>query len=183
MPKLNPSSEDVRVYEVAIMLQPDLDQKAESLLLADIDKHFEEAKAKLLFKDPWSKRGLAYKIGGYDEAKFVIFYQEMDPAVIRELDKQLRLTKGILRHMIIIPPAGYEAVSYEASYQDWLKNRESVADVKKRKKEEKLTQTVTAQAKRATKRMEAKPKEEVKPLEMKKLDEQLEKLISDDLKL
>ncbi len=180
MPTLIPSSEDVRVYEVAVMIQPDLDQKAESALLAEIDGHFSEAKAKLLFKDPWTKRGLAYKIGGFSEAKFIIFYLEMDPSVIRELDKQLRLTKGLLRHLVVIPPKGYEAVSFEDKYQDWLKNRVTVADVKERKREEKLKQTVTAQAKRATKRMETKPKEEVKPLEIGELTEKLDKLISDD---
>ena len=181
MPLLTPSSEDVRIYEIAVMLQGDLDQKAESVALSDIDSHFSDAKAKLLFKDPWTKRGLSYKIRGFAEAKFVIYYLEMDPAAIRELDKQLRLTKGVLRHLVVIPPMGYEAVSFEDKYQDWLKNRVTVAELKQRKREEKLKQTVTAQAKRVTKRMETKkPKEEAKPLEMGKLTEQLEKLISDD---
>lgn len=180
MPTLIPSSEDVRIYEVAIMLQPDLDQKTESLLLAEIDAHFAEAKATLLFKDPWTKRGLAYKIGGYEEAKFIIYYFEMDPSVVRELDNQLRLLKGLLRHLIVLPPKGYEAVSFESVYQDWLKNRVTVADMRQKKKEDRLKQTVTAQAKRATKRMEEKPKEEVKPLEIGQLTEKLDKLISDD---
>jgi small subunit ribosomal protein S6 len=182
MPTLSPSSEDVRVYEIAVMLQPDLDQKAEATLLSEIDAHFAEAKAKLLFKDPWTKRGLAYEIGGYNEAKFIIFYFEMDPAVIRELDGQLRLTKGLLRHLIVLPPKGYEAVSYEAAYQDWLKNRVTASQMKDRKKEEKLKEAVTKQAKRVTKRIEAKKttKEEVKPLEIGELTEKLDQLISDD---
>jgi small subunit ribosomal protein S6 len=181
MPTLIPSSEDVRIYEVAVMLQPDLDQKAEAAVLAEVDAHFAEAGAKLLFKDVWTKRGLAYKIGGFTEAKFVIFYHEMDPSKLRELDKQLRLTKGVLRHLMVIPPKGYEAVSFEDKYQDWLKNRVTVADIKQRKREEKLKAAVTEQAKRVSKRMEAKkPKEEAKPLEMGQLTEKLDKLISDD---
>lgn len=181
MPTLNPSSEDVRVYETAIMLPPDLDQKAEANLLVEIEDHFKEAEAKLLFKDPWTKRGLAYKIGGFTEAKFVIYYHEMDPSKIRELDAQLRLTKNLLRHMIVIPPKGYEAVSHEEIYQDWLKNRVTASEMKQRKKEEKLKAAVTQQAKRVTKRMESKkPKEEAKPLEMGQLTEKLDQLISDD---
>lgn len=184
MPKLSPSSEDVRIYEIAVMLQPDLDQKAENTLLAELDGLFAEASAKLLFKDPWSKRGLAYKIGGFSEAKYVIYYYEMDPSKLRELDRMIRLTKGVMRHLIVIPPDDYEAVSFEAKYQEWLKTRETVADMKRRKKEEKLTAAVQAQAKRATKRMEAKPKETAKPLEMGQLTDKLDKLISDeDLKL
>ncbi len=180
MPKLSPSNEDVRVYEIAVMYQPDLDQKAETALLGEVEALFAEAKAKLLFKDPWSKRGLAYKIGGFSEAKFVVYYHEMDPSMIRELDKQLRLLKGILRHLIVIPPVGYEAVSYEDMYQNWLKNRVTIADQRQKKKEERLKQTVTAQAKRATKRMDTKPKEAAKPLDAGQLTGALDKLISDD---
>ncbi len=180
MPTLIPSSEDVRVYEIAVMLQPDLDQKAEKNVLSEVEGHFTDAKAVTLFTDPWTKRGLAYNIGGFTEAKFVIFYLEMDPSVIRELDKQLRLTKGVLRHLVVIPPKGYEAVSYEDRYHDWLKNRVTLADQKQQKREDRLKQTVTNQAKRATKRMESKPKEALKPLEIGQLTEQLDKLISDD---
>ncbi len=180
MPTLSPSSEDVRIYEIAVMLQPDLDQKAENTLLAELDGLFTEAAAKLLFKDTWTKRGIAYKIGGFSEAKYVIYYHEMDPSKLRELDRMIRLTKGVLRHMVVIPPDNYEAVSFEARYQEWLKTRETVADVKRRKKEEKLTAAVQAQAKRVSKRIEAKPKEIAKPLEMGQLTEKLDKLISDD---
>lgn len=186
MPTLIASSEDVRVYEIAVMFAPDLDQRTESTLLKDIDQLFADAKAKLLFKDPWSKRGLAYRIGGYDQAKFVIYYYEMDPSMIRELDKQLRLTKGILRHLIVLPPKSYEAVSYEERYNDWMKNRETVADQRKRKKEEKTKELMAVTAKRAQKRKDAAKKEETpaKPLEMKQLSVELDKLISDeDLKM
>ena len=182
MPTLVPSSEDVRVYEFAVMYQPDLDQKAETTLVSEIEALFAEAQGKLLFKDPWTKRGLAYKIGGFEEAKFVIYYYEMPPASVRALDKQLRLQKGVLRHLVVIPPKGYEAVSHEAKYQDWLKNRETVAEVRTRKREEKLKQTVVDQAKRTSKRMETKAKETkaVEPMKKADLDMQLDKLISDD---
>ncbi len=183
MVKLMPSSEDVRVYELALMYQPDLDQKAEKELLANVEAMFTEAKAVLLFKDPWTKRGLAFKIGGFGEAKFVMYYYEIDPSKIRDIDNSLRLEKGVLRHMIIIPPKGYEAVSYEERYQDWLKTRETVAQVRTRQKEEKLTEKVALQAKRKTDRLLREPKVAKAPMqkmEKEKLDATLDKLISDE---
>ncbi len=180
MVKLVPSSEDVRVYEIAVMYQPDLDQKAEKELITAVEGHFAEAKAKQLFKDPWTKRGLAFKIGGYMEAKFVIYYYEADPASIREIDNALRLEKGVLRHLILIPPKGYEAVSFEERYQEWLKNRETVTEVRDRKKEEKLQKSVATQAKRKTEAARTKPKEVSAPMEKEKLDATLDKLISDE---
>ena len=181
MPTLVPSSDEVRIYEIAVMIAPDLDQKSESTLLKEIDELFSEAKATTVFKDSWSKRGLAYPIQGKTEAKFVIYYVEMAPANIREVGNQLTLTKGVMRHLIVIPPKGYEAVSFEAAYTDWLKNRETVADMRKRKKEEKMQEKVLTQTKRAAAaKRAAEPKKEAKPLEMEKLSASLDKLISDD---
>ncbi len=180
MPTLIPSSEDTRVYEIAMMYQPDLEQKAEQTLIKEVEELFAEAQAKLLFKDPWSRRGLAYKIKGFTEAKFVLYYYEMDPSKIREIDNSLRLQKGVLRHLIVIPPKGYEAVSYEDKYQQWLKTRETVTQVRAREREEKAKEKVVAAAKRETKRLAAKPKVVKAPMEKKQLDAQLDKLISDD---
>lgn len=182
MPTLVPSSEDVRVYEFAVMYAPDLDQKAEATLLKEVEGLFVEAKGTLLFKDPWSKRGLAYKIGSFSEAKFVIYYYELPPVSVRELDHQLRLQKGVLRHLTTIPPKGYEAVSFEVKYQEWLNARETVAEARSRKREEKVQQTVVDRAKRVSKRMETKAKEKVtvEPLKPEDITKQLDKLISDD---
>lgn len=186
MVKLSPSNEDVRVYEIAVMYQPDLNSAQEPKLLAEVESIFSDAKAKTLFKDPWSRRGLAYKIGGYTEAKFVIYYMEVLPAAIREIDTALRLQKGVLRHLIVMPPKGYEAVSFEARYQEWLKTRETVKEVRDRQKGEKVRQSVVANARRESERLKVKEKEVRKdaPLEKEKLEKQLSDLISDaDLKL
>lgn len=181
MVQLIPSSEDVRVYEIAVMYQPDLNEKAEATMIKEIEDAFGEAKAKLMFKDPWSRRGLSYKIKGFSEAKFVIYYYEVDPAKIRELDGAIRLTKGVMRHLILMPPKGYDAVNYEERYQEWLKTRETVADKRKREKEEKLKESTAQQAKRETRRILQKDKaaKAAKPMEKEKLDASLEKLISD----
>lgn len=183
MPTLIPSSDEVRIYEIAVMYAADIEQKVENTLLKEIDEHFAEAGSKLIFKDVWSKRGLAYPIGGHMEAKYVIYYIEVDPAKIRNIDHELRLQKGMLRHMIVIPPKKYEARNFEDLYQNWMKSRESVEDIRKKKQEEKVQQNVVASAKRATKRMEEKKKTETKPVELGDLTEKLDALISDDLKI
>lgn len=180
MPTLTPSSEDINIYEIAMMYQPDLEQKAESQLLSDAEGLITEAKGVVLFRDPWSRRGLAYQIKGFSEAKFVMYYVEVPPTNVRELDKQLRLQKGILRHMIVIPPPKYEAVSFEEKYQEWLKTRETASDMKRRKQEEKVQHAVATHAKRVTKRPAKEEKAPAKPIALEELTQQLDKLISDD---
>jgi small subunit ribosomal protein S6 len=180
MPTLTPSSDEVRIYEIAVMYPANIDQKSENTLLKEIDDLLGEASANVLFKDPWTKRGLAYPIQSHTEVKYVIFYIEMDPLKVRALDRDLRLQKGVLRHLMVIPPKGYEARSFEGFYQEWLKSRESAEDMRQRKKEEKVKETVVASAKRATKRMDTKKKAPVQAVEMGALSEKLDELISDD---
>ena len=85
-----------------------------------------------------------------------------------------------------MPPKGYEAVSFEARYQEWLKTRETVKEVRDRQKGEKVRQSVVANARRESERLKVKEKEVRKdaPIEKEKLEKQLSDLISDaDLKL
>lgn len=181
MVSLIPSSEDVRVYEIAVMYQPDLQQKEEAELLKELEATFADSGAKLLFKDPWTKRGLAYKVKGYQDAKFIVYYYEVDPAKMRDIDGAIRLQRGVLRHLIVIPPRGYEAVSYEEKYQYWLKNRVTVKEQRARDKEEKLKQNVIERAKRETKRSQEKVRSAPrKAVPIGDISDQLDKLISDE---
>ncbi len=181
MVKLSPSSEDVRVYEIAVMYQPDLQQSAEAEFTKELEAIFSDSGAKLLFKDPWTKRGLAYKIKGYQEAKFTIYYYEADPAKMRDVDHAIRLQKNVLRHLIVIPPNDYEAVSCEEQYQYWLKNRVTIKEQRVRDKEEKLKQGVVERARRETKRTQEKAKATPrKAMPIGDISERLDKLISDE---
>ncbi len=187
MTTLIPSSEDVRIYETCIMYAPDLSQKEEAQLQKNIEAHFSEADGKQLFKDAWSRRGLAYKVKGHGEAKFVVYYHELDPAKIRTVESAIRLEKGVLRHLILLPPKGYEAVSFEDRYQEWMKTRETASDMRAREREEKVKERVKAKAKMEARRMEAQKKkrpakkeESEKALDKENLSAELDKLISDE---
>ena len=184
MPTLTPSSEDVRVYEVTVLYPYPLNQKEENDLLKEVDQAFAEVGATLIESDKWGRRGLAYNIKGYDEGNFIVYYYEMDPTKLQELDEALHIMSGVLRHMIVKPPKGYQVVKFSESYNTWLKERETESDKKEREKEEKIKKQVAERAKRQVKRagekkMEAK-KEEVAPVEEGQISEQLDKIISDD---
>ncbi len=181
MVSLIASSEDTKVYEVAVLYPADLGDKADAQLSKDIDAIFAESNAKLVFKDVWGKRGLAYSVKGHTEGKFIIYYYEIDPANIRTIDQALRLEKNVLRHMLLVPPKGYEAVSFAANYDNWIKNRETVEDMRNRKKDEQTQEKIQARAKVEARRAEAKKKDKKPsaPLEAGKITAELDKLISD----
>ncbi|MAE68521.1 30S ribosomal protein S6 [bacterium] len=186
MPVLDETTteEDVRTYEFCVLYPSNLSQKEEGDLLKEIEKTIEEQGGKQVSKDAWGKRGLAYKIKGHEEGNFVVYYYELDPTKLQEIDTALRITPNLLRHIIVKPPKGYEITKYSESYETWLKEREGEGERKQKEKEERLAQKVAEKAKRQVKRAAAK-KEEEEPAkksetDTKKISAELDKLISDD---
>ncbi len=181
MPSLVPSSEDVRIYECCVLYPYPFGQKEESDLLKEVEGLFADAGAREVSKDKWGQRGLAYPIKGFTEGNFIIYYYEMDPAKLKELDQALRITKGVLRHMFVKPPKGYQVLKYSELYVQWLKERENVDQRRKREKEEQVQEQVARKAKRQAKMQTERKKAEPTPgVQGEQLQEKLDKLISDD---
>ncbi|MBE3577841.1 MAG: 30S ribosomal protein S6 [Limnochordales bacterium] len=53
--------------------------------------------------DRWGRRRLAYEIGGSTEGYYVVIQFEAEPKTAAELGRILRITDGVLRHMIVRP--------------------------------------------------------------------------------
>lgn len=51
--------------------------------------------------DPWGKRRLAYKIKDFIDGYYVLINFTAEPAVVAELDRVLKITDDVLRHMIV----------------------------------------------------------------------------------
>ena len=172
-----PSSEDVRIYECAVVYPFPMNQKEENDLQKGIEEIFSEAEAKLLLKDVWGRRGLAYKIGGYTEGNFVVYYYEMDPSKLKDVDTQLRILKGVLRHMMIKPPKTYEIAPMADTLTKWKEQTRMDSEKKAQDKEDKLKKQVVEKAKRA--KPEKKKMDDEKPMPTETIAEGLDKLISD----
>lgn len=185
MVSYTPSSEDVRLYEVAVLYPYPMNQKEEAELLKGIDEIFADAGAKQIFKDVWGRRGLAYKIAGFEEGNFVIYYFEIDPSKLTEIDEQLRILKGMLRHMMIKPPKKYQISPYAESEKKWKEANRLEGERKVQEKEDKKLKQVVDKAKRAVPVRERSKKDDVKPaVTGEALTQELDKLISDkDLEL
>lgn len=186
MTQLVPSSEDTRIYEVAILYPYPMVQKEEQLLLKDFTRLLEEAGAKEVSRDVWGRRGLAYPIKGSTEATVLILYVDMEPKKLKEFDQQLKITKGVLRHLIVKPPKRYQLVSYAKAFDEWQTYKKTAGERAAQEKEEQLKQKVLEKAKRQTKRATdtraaaKKSDAPAAPIKGATLDAQLDKLISND---
>jgi small subunit ribosomal protein S6 len=186
MVSYTPTSDEVRLYEVAVLYPYPMNQKEESELLKGIEEIFAEAGGKQLFKDAWGRRGLAYKIGGFSEGNFVIYYYELDPSKLDEIDEALRILKGMLRHMIVKPPKKYQISAYADYEKKWKEQSRLEGERKIQEKEDKKLKQVVDKARRTTTQTRERVKKDdaAKPVTGEALNKQLEKLISDkDLEL
>jgi len=181
MVNYTPSSDEVRLYEIALLYPYPMNQKEEAELLKGIKAIFDEAGAKEIFKDVWGRRGLAYKIGGFDEGVFIIYYMEMDPSKLKEMDEALRILKGVLRHMIVKPPKHYQITSYAEGEKKWKESSRLEGERRIQEKDDKKLKQVVEKAKRSTRAAETKKAEEpaAKPMTGEALTQELDKLISD----
>ena len=184
MPELQSTSEEKRVYEICVLIPFPLSQKEEQEAMKTVESIVEDAGGKQVAKDVWGRRGLAYKIGGFMEGNFVIYYYELDPAAINEIDESLRIAKNILRHMIVKPPKGYQIVSYSKKYEEWLKESEREEETRKKTHEEDLRKKMIEKQKRQTTKKPApvKPAKEAgeEAPSGERLTEEIDKLIAGD---
>jgi small subunit ribosomal protein S6 len=50
---------------------------------------------------PWERRRLAYPIKGRRDGIFILAELRADPALVKELERQLAMTEAVLRHLTV----------------------------------------------------------------------------------
>lgn len=92
----------MRTYEVAYIADPELDEQALEALEAKIVAWVEAAGGSIVKTDRWGRRRLAYPIRKRHEGVYVILYAQMPARANSALERDLRLSEQILRHMITL---------------------------------------------------------------------------------
>ncbi len=187
------SSEDTRVYECAVLFPANLSDKEYQDALKEIESLFTEKGATLIHKDEWGRRGLAYKIKGHTEGKYVVWHWEMEPKHIRDTEAALLIEKMVLRHLLIRVDDGYEIQNWSVLFKEWLEQREKEEEEAEKEREEelkkKIVQKVAKKAPAATPVVEqatepSNKAEVAEEVSEEELGEKLDEIISDeDLKL
>ena len=78
----------MKAYELLFFVDPSLDPETRLAVMKRIDTTIAEGAGKVDSVDEWGKRKLAYEI-------------HADPTQIAELDRVLRITDAVVRHMIV----------------------------------------------------------------------------------
>lgn len=91
----------MRAYEVAYIVVPELDDEG---IAAIRDRFAELAKAEGAQVGNitiWRKRRLVYEIKDKREGHYIIMQLSAEPAAMAELERQLKLTESVLRHLVV----------------------------------------------------------------------------------
>jgi small subunit ribosomal protein S6 len=87
-------------YEMVIIIKPNLGDDA-TVALGDKFKNLISANGTLDAVDEWGKRRLAYPIENENEGFYIQLNFTSEKSFPAELDRQLKITDGILRSLII----------------------------------------------------------------------------------
>ena len=93
----------MRHYEIMIILDPNLEERAVQPSLEGFLKVGTTDGGKVAKLDIWGKRRLSYPIDKKPEGIYAIADLTANPATVQELDRQLNLNEGVLRTKVLRP--------------------------------------------------------------------------------
>ena len=90
----------MRTYEVLFILSPQVPEEEATTLSTEFKRIAEETGAKLTHEEVWGRRRLAYPIQKFNEGNYQLLVFETE-AGLSELDRRMKNSDRILRHMIV----------------------------------------------------------------------------------
>jgi small subunit ribosomal protein S6 len=91
----------VRSYECVFILRPDLDEERAGEVAEKFKSLVENHGGEVTKLEKWGKRRLAYEIAHTREGLYMIMHFNAAPEVAQELDRVLKITEDVLRHIIV----------------------------------------------------------------------------------
>jgi small subunit ribosomal protein S6 len=91
----------LRTYEVAFIVAPNTADDDLSKLNSQIEQIITGRGGKITKIDNWGRRKLAYRIGKFDEGVYTFVYLEGSGREIAEVERRLRVTDFVIRHMTV----------------------------------------------------------------------------------
>ncbi len=88
-------------YETGFIVAPNLPEEEASTLINQLTEVISARNGRMVKKDLWGKRKLAYPIKRFNEGLYVFFTYEGTPGIPAELERRFKQTDAILRFITI----------------------------------------------------------------------------------
>jgi small subunit ribosomal protein S6 len=90
-----------RIYEVLFIADPNLAETDVDTLTTTVQGYAEKEGAKTQKVEKWGKKRLAYDIRKHREGYYVLLVIEAKPEVVKELERRLRVTDGVVKFITV----------------------------------------------------------------------------------
>lgn len=124
-----------KTYELVVLLHPDLEIDVEAPI-QKVEGLVEAADGKVIKRDNWGKKRLAYKIKRQDFAIYVYFEVLLDPTKIRGLEDQILITEEVIRHILVTHEENAKSVKKPEKVESETKEETKVEAKEEAKEEE-----------------------------------------------
>ena len=91
----------MRNYELTFIVPADVNDEDMNGVVNQIQGWVEGSQGKVTKVDHWGRRRLAYNIAEYAEGNYILLNLELDPQSTTELERNLKLSGRVLRHLLI----------------------------------------------------------------------------------
>lgn len=91
----------MKAYELLYFVAPSVDEESRIAAMKRIETALAEGNGVVDNVDNWGKRKLAYEVEGLTDGDYTLIDFHATPESIAELDRVLRISDVVVRHMIV----------------------------------------------------------------------------------
>lgn len=89
-------------YEILYIIRPDMTDEAKKELVERFDQILKDNGTEVVESKDWAKKRFAYEINDYKEGIYhIVNVEATDAKGINEFDRLAKISRDILRHMIV----------------------------------------------------------------------------------
>ncbi|MEX2032729.1 MAG: 30S ribosomal protein S6 [Dehalococcoidia bacterium] len=115
-------------YEMMTIIHPRLNADDTTAAITAVEEQIAANGGELLSTDVWGRRRLAYPINGVNEGTYVLMTFNLPPTATATLERGLRISESVLRHLLIRGIIPFEAGRDERDDRDDRRDREDRDD-------------------------------------------------------
>ena len=91
----------MRKYELMYILQPTLSAEEQTALVDRFNDLITSMDGSVEKTDRWERRQFAYDLNDFKDGYYIVVIFQGTPALVNEIDRQMKLAEPILRHMVL----------------------------------------------------------------------------------
>lgn len=102
-PGANPKRGDRELYEyeVALIIRPEVEEEGQEAIIDRLSQILTADGGEVANVETWGRRRLAYPINKVNEGTYYFIQGQFPASVLPELERNVRLSESILRHMVL----------------------------------------------------------------------------------